>query len=95
MTHTAVRVLTWNLEWTSPRGTSPASRSIRHTVQQLDVDIACLPASRDGSTTEHGASGRREPRHPARPDAKVVLWSRWPMTDIDGNGPDSIADLRR
>ena len=89
-----MRVLTWNLEWKGPRGTSPAASSIRQTLRRLDVDLACLTETQLGWLPDsYEASGLPDPRRPAR--RKVVVWSRWPLGDIDGEGPGDVADLRR
>jgi len=89
-----MRIMTWNLEWKSPRGTGPASRSIADTLEQLSPDIACLTETQAGWLAGgHEASGKPEPRNDRR--RKVVLWSRWPLTDIDPDGPAGLADLRR
>lgn len=89
-----MRILTWNLQWKSPRGSSPASSSIQRTLRRLDVDLACLTETQAGWLPDgHETSSRAEGKQPAR--RKVVLWSRWPLSDIDGEGPDDVAYLRR
>lgn len=89
-----VRIMTWNLEWKSPRGASAAGRSIAGTLKRLAPDIACLTETQMGWLPGgHEVSGRAQPRHHHR--RKAVLWSRWPLTDVDGDGPAELADLRR
>lgn len=85
----AVRVATWNLEW------APRSRRVRiaERLAALAPDVLCATEADRDILPEGGHAAECEPdsgygvRGGRR---KVILWSRWPLEDIDPVGAPEL-----
>jgi len=82
-------VVVWNLQW------APRSRRerIRERITQLAPDVLCAPEAdrdilpRDG----HAAEGAPDRGYGVQPDRrKALLWSRWPVEDVDALGSPGL-----
>jgi endonuclease/exonuclease/phosphatase family metal-dependent hydrolase len=77
-----VRVVVWNLEW-APR----ARRGrIRERIAELAPDVLCTPEADRGilPAAGHVAEGATDWGYGVQPDRrKALLWSRWPLDDVD------------
>lgn len=92
---TALRIGTWNTQWAKPE--TPRGRQVGDALAAPGCDILCvtegyrgiLPAG--GHVIDAGTDwgyatveGRR----------KVLLWSRWPWSDVDSVGSDALPSGR-
>ena len=78
-----VRVATWNVKFASSR--SREFRNIRERIAEIDADILVLTETTADLVPEGGYVARGGPDwgykdKPGR--RKVLLWSRWPITDV-------------
>ena len=78
-----IRVATWNVSWTG-RGSNHFEESQRR-VAEIDAGIRVLTESTDDLVPAGGYVARGGPDwgYEERPSRrKVLLWSRWPVTDV-------------
>jgi endonuclease/exonuclease/phosphatase family metal-dependent hydrolase len=81
-----VNVLTWNLEWASPR--SKRGEILKEIIQEIDPDVVCYTEV----VTDFLPNGyiiEADPDYGYPHDGKrrkVVLWSKTPWTEIDTAG---------
>ncbi len=78
-----IRVATWNVSWTG-RGSKHFEESQRR-VAEIDAGILVLTESTDDLVPAGGYVARGGPDwgYEERPSRrKVLLWSRWPVTDV-------------
>jgi endonuclease/exonuclease/phosphatase family metal-dependent hydrolase len=84
-----MRVVVWNLEW-APRA---RREGIRARIAELAPDILCAPEAdrdvlpADGHVAEGGADWGYGIRSRRR---KALLWSRWPLEDVDAFGSPGL-----
>jgi endonuclease/exonuclease/phosphatase family metal-dependent hydrolase len=86
---TLVRIATWNVGWNSPRSSKfgPA----RDRIAELAADILVLTETTHELIPNGGYAAKGGPDwgYEMRPDRrKVVLWSRWPITDVSSEISD-------
>lgn len=78
-----IRVATWNVGWTSS-GSRHFERS-RDRIAELDADVLVLSETTHSLVPDGGylAKGGPDWGYDTTPDRrKVLLWSRWPITDV-------------
>lgn len=84
-----IRVATWNVGWTS--GGSRHFDQSRDRISELAADVLVLTETTDELIPSGGyvARGGRDWGYEKKPGRrKVVLWSRWPITDVSGEIAD-------
>ena len=83
-----IRVATWNLEWAEPN--SERGRVCEARLRELNADIVCLTEAFENtlqSFAGYSASANPDAGYPIRAGRrKVVIWSRWPLENIDEVG---------
>lgn len=85
----AVRVATWNVSWTG-RG-SPRFEPSQRRIAEIDADILVLTETTGDLVPEGGfvAKGGPDWGYANKPGRrKVLLWSRWPVTDVSNEISD-------
>lgn len=85
----AVRVVVWNLEW------APRSRRerIRARIGELAPDVLCAPEADRGVLPAggHVAEGAPDWGYGVQEHRrKALLWSRWPLEDVDALGSPGL-----
>lgn len=86
----AARIVTWNLEWATPR--SNTERRIRSLIESLNADVLVLTEASLETVPENGyviaaeGSWGYEPRSPSM--RKVFMWSKEPWANVTSTGPD-------
>lgn len=84
-----IRVVTWNLEWAPASRRERIARRLRELAPDIlgatEADAGILPAG--GHVAESGADHGYGPRGTRR---KGLLWSRWPLEDVDAVGSDLL-----
>jgi len=84
-----IRVATWNVGWTSS-GSGQFNQS-RERIAEIAADILVLTETTDELIPSGGYVARGGPDwgYEAGPDRrKVLLWSRWPITDVSSEISD-------
>jgi len=91
-----LNVATWNVEWRAPL--SRRAAIIRERLEAFTPDIVCLTECRvdflnewKGHTAESGTDWGYEQKDDQR---EVLLWSRWPWSEIDIIGSPSLPQGR-
>lgn len=83
-----LKVATWNTEWRKPASRDAAI--VRERLAAFDPDIVCLTETHIGFLDEwgghsvYGSDDWGGPTHGTR--REVLLWSRWPLRDLDRVG---------
>ena len=87
----SLSVLTWNVEWATPRFTRTAE--ILRRIDRYDPEVVCLTEThpellaRDG----HAICSQPDSGYAIRPDRrKAMLWSREPWERVDDVGADTL-----
>jgi endonuclease/exonuclease/phosphatase family metal-dependent hydrolase len=85
-----MKCLVWNLEWRTVK--SPSGKKIQEIIKDIDADVVCYTEVTESmvpdghimrSNAEYGYRNNGDRR-------KVVLWSRYPWTEIDTLGCGSL-----
>ena len=87
----ALRVLTWNVEWATPR--SQRASEILSRIRGRAPEVVCLTETHDELLSREGyaACSRPDYGYPLRGHRrKVMLWSREPWGQVDDVGIDSM-----
>lgn len=90
-----MKCLTWNLEWASP--TSKRLGIIRERIIKEDLDVACYTEVIRSTLPEDGFIIEASPDYGYRNTGekrKVVLWSKYPWTEIDDVGDPTLPSGR-
>jgi hypothetical protein len=89
-----VKCLTWNLEWKEPR--SRAGRLIADCIAEIDPDVACYTeVVRSIVPDGHTIEADPDYGYPNGGDRrKVILWSKYPWTDVDAKGDGEMPSGR-
>ena len=84
-----VRIGTWNTQWANPRGNGKGDR-VRTALAVPDCDILCVTEGSAGLVPAEGhvVDGGTNWGYPVQPRdrRKVLVWSRFPWTEVDGVG---------
>ncbi len=78
-----IRVATWNVSWTSTR--SKHIEKSRERIAEIDADILVLTETTHTMVPGGGYFAKGGPNwgYGDKPDRrKVLIWSRWPITDV-------------
>ncbi len=87
----SARVITWNVEWATPK--SRRTGEILSRINEYDPEVVCLTETDMGLLSSHGhticsqADYGYEVRESRR---KVMFWSREPWQEVDDVGLDSM-----
>ncbi len=85
----SVRVLTWNVEWATPK--SRRTGEILSRINEHDPEVVCLTETDVGLLSPHGRTicSQADYGYKVRENRrKVVLWSREPWCEVDDVGLD-------
>ena len=87
----SLKVVTWNVEWATPR--SRRTPEVLARLARHAPEVVCLTETHDGLLSQHGHTICSQPDYgyPLKDGwRKVMLWSREPWDQVDDVGIDSL-----
>lgn len=93
---TKIRVATWNLKWAKPN--TDRGYACEERLREFDADIVCLTEAFENSFQSfngYSASSNPDTGYPLHVGRrKVVIWSRWPLANVDELGSADLSSGR-